>query len=127
MALTRRARGSAVQPKHYSDQNLLINFARSEIITRNGVLSLTGTERRLLAELVGSAGRILDYETLLRRVWGEGYEGQTENLHVYISYLRKKIDRSVGSHAYIRTHRGIGYEFVETNEAMGQETTQKAS
>ena len=125
MALMRRARGTAVQPKHYSDQNLVIDFARSEVVTRKGVLSLTGTERRLLAELVGNAGKILDYATLLRRVWGEGYEGQTENLHVYISYLRKKLDQSVTSHGYIRTHRGLGYEFVQADEAKDQEPARK--
>jgi len=79
-------------------------------ITRNGVrLELSSTEYTLLEYLMRNVGRVLTRTMLLQHVWRYDFEGSDNVLDVYISYLRKKIDRD-RSVSLIRTVRGIGYQ-----------------
>jgi DNA-binding response OmpR family regulator len=55
-------------------------------------IRLTRTEFRLLAELVQGDGRALSRETLLQRVWGYDYCGDTRLLDVHVRRLRRKIE-----------------------------------
>ncbi|MEI6136581.1 MAG: response regulator transcription factor [Chloroflexota bacterium] len=111
-AVTRRTRPREQTVEQYTDGHLLIDFARA-VVERDGfVNTLSATERRLLHALVTHAGRVLMYEEVIKQVWGAGYEGTQANLHVFVSYLRKKVNAPADSHRYIRTHRAIGYEFV---------------
>ena len=111
-AVTRRAQPRAPAIERYADDRIVIDFERSEVVTRAGTYTLSATERRVLRELVGDAGRVLTHDDLLRRVWGAGYGDDVANLHVFISYLRRKLDHDPLRPSYIRTHRGIGYEFA---------------
>jgi two-component system KDP operon response regulator KdpE len=52
---------------------------------------------------------------LLRAVWG-GDMYEPANLHVYVGYLRKKVEPDPANPQYIVTHRGIGYEFTTQAE-----------
>ena len=110
-AVLRRTLASARPPKIYSDGTIVIDFSRGEVVTPRGVARLSPTEVRLLAELVANAGRPLTHDELLRRVWGLGYEETTENLQVYIGYVRRKVEPDPKNPRYIRTIRGVGYEF----------------
>ena len=116
-AVSRRTRSRAEQVERYTDDRLTIDLGRSVIVTERGSVVLSSTERRLLRELVQSPGRVLTYEELLRRVWGTGYETDVQNLQVFISYLRHKLDDNALRPSYIRTHRGIGYEFTPADDA----------
>ncbi len=79
-------------------------------VTRNGVrLELSSTEYSLLEYLMRNVGRVLTRTMLLQHVWRYDFEGSDNVLDVYISYLRKKIDRD-RSVSLIRTVRGIGYQ-----------------
>lgn len=111
-AVTRRMQPPHAVLDHYADGDLTVDFTRSIVLTGAGTRTLSRTERRLLLELVGGAGVVLTYDDLLKRVWGTAYEADIANLHVYISYLRKKIDVDPSKPSRIRTHRGVGYEFL---------------
>lgn len=111
-AVTRRMQTPHAVLDHYADADLVVDFTRSVVVTEAGSRTLSRTERRLLLELVGGAGVVLTYDDLMKRVWGAAYEADIANLHVYISYLRKKIDVDPSKPSKIRTHRGVGYEFL---------------
>ncbi len=72
------------------------------------------TEYALLAELATNAGRVLTHQWLLQHVWGIGYEDNIQNLHVFISQLRRKIEPQPARPRYILTEPGIGYRFTAT-------------
>ena len=55
-------------------------------------LHLTPTEFALLRELVTERGKVLTHAHLLRRVWGRGYETETEYVRVYVRRLRAKLE-----------------------------------
>lgn len=69
-------------------------------------VELTAKEFDLLAYLVENAGVVLSRETLLDRVWGLGYRGETRTVDVHVAQLRKKLRRP----DLIRTVRGAGYK-----------------
>jgi len=81
----------------------------SRQVTRAGnSISLSATEYTLLEYLIRNAGRVLTRSMLLEHVWQYDFGGNDNVLDVYISYLRRKIDRG-HSPALIHTVRGVGY------------------
>ncbi len=71
-------------------------------------IELTHREFTLLKALMENKGIVLSRETLLERVWGYSYMGETNVVDVYIRYLRQKIDDKFHI-KLIHTVRGVGY------------------
>ena len=71
---------------------------------------LTPTELALLRELALNPRVLLSHAHLLRRVWGPGYETETEYLRVYVRRLRAKLD-SPSVPTLIVTEPRLGYRF----------------
>jgi two-component system KDP operon response regulator KdpE len=92
--------------------NLEVDVSRQRVTMRDQELSLTSTEYRLLCELVRQPDHVLTPEYLLERVWGVGYEGETQVLRQAIYRLRRKIQSDPQGTQYIQTRPGIGYIFV---------------
>ena len=81
----------------------------SRQVTRAGsAITLSATEYTLLEYLMRNAGRVLTRSMLLEHVWQYDFGGSDNVLDVYISYLRRKIDRGHPP-ALIHTVRGVGY------------------
>jgi two-component system KDP operon response regulator KdpE len=90
--------------------DLVIDLA-SQQVTRSGVaVHLTPTEFALLRELAINRGKLLSHAHLLRRVWGRGYETETEYVRVYIRRLRAKLETS--STPLIVTQPRAGYRIL---------------
>ena len=86
-------------------------------VTRDGeVLALTPTEYRLLIEFVDNVGMALDRATLLDRVWGYGWAGDTRLVDVHVQRLRAKIEADPASPDLVQTVRGVGYKLVRPSE-----------
>jgi DNA-binding response OmpR family regulator len=73
-------------------------------------VELTAKEFALLHTLMGRPGQVFTRSVLLDTVWGSPGEVQTNAVEMYVSYLRKKLDRN-GEPSRIRTVRGVGYVF----------------
>lgn len=81
-------------------------------VTKGGELvHLTPTEMALLRELAMNPGVLLTHARLLRRVWGVGYETQTEYTRVYMARLRAKLEDPSGPPLFITEPRS-GYRFA---------------
>jgi two-component system response regulator RegX3 len=74
-------------------------------------VSLPLKEFELLQLLLANAGRVLPRETLIDRVWGSDYVGDTKTLDVHIKRLRAKVEPNPASPTRIITYRGLGYKF----------------
>ncbi len=74
-------------------------------------ITLPLKEFEVLHLLLSNAGRVLTRETLIDRVWGGDYVGDTKTLDVHIKRLRSKIELDPGSPTRIVTIRGLGYKF----------------
>ena len=56
-------------------------------------------------------GRVLPRETLIDRVWGIDYVGDTKTLDVHVKRLRSKIEPDPANPTRIVTIRGLGYKY----------------
>jgi two-component system KDP operon response regulator KdpE len=84
----------------------------AQLVIRGGQpVHLTPTEFHLLRELALNQGRLLSHATLLRRVWGVGYETETEYVRVYVRRLRSKLE-GPGCPPLIVTEPRAGYRFI---------------
>ena len=77
-------------------------------VTRAGTpIELTATEFELLRYLMRNPRRVLSKTQILDRVWSYDFGGRSSIVEIYVSYLRKKIDRL--GQPMIHTVRGVGY------------------
>ena len=75
-------------------------------------VELSLKEFELLYLLAGNRNRVFSRDTLLEKIWGYDYMGETRTIDVHIRNLRKKIERDPDNPEHIKTVRGIGYKFV---------------
>jgi len=85
---------------------------RHEVRVRGELVSLPLKEFELLALLMENAGRVLTRATLIDRVWGHDYVGDTKTLDVHVKRVRAKIEADPARPTLIVTIRGLGYKFA---------------
>lgn len=91
--------------------NLKADFEKREIHVKDKKLDLTLKEFELLEILIRNKGKILTRDTLLDKIWGYEYIGETRTVDVHIRYLRKKVEEDDKNPKLIETIRGVGYRF----------------
>ena len=114
-ALMRRHLRSSAASGTSSTQRILkfgeITLTESSREVKRGerLIELTVTEYNLLHLLLSHPKQVLDRMTILDRVWGYDFTGETNIIEVYVRYLREKIEDDPSSPKYIQTVRGVGY------------------
>jgi two-component system KDP operon response regulator KdpE len=93
------------------DERLQIDCNEQQVIVAGQRVALSPTEYRLLYHLVQHAGRTLSFENILTRVWGPEYRGASHYVHLYVTYLRHKLEADPSQPRYILSKRGVGYTF----------------
>ena len=79
-------------------------------VTRAGEnVHLTPTEYRLLAVLVGNAGRVMTNPQLLRAVWGPSQGENGHYLRIYMGHLRHKLEADPAQPRHLLTETAVGY------------------
>ena len=91
--------------------NLKADFEKREIHVKDKKLDLTLKEFELLEILIRNKGKILTRDTLLDKIWGYEYIGETRTVDDHIRYLRKKVEEDEKNPKLIETIRGVGYRF----------------
>ncbi len=109
-ALLRRAGGTTDQLR-FADVVLDLGGARASRGGRD--LQLTRTEYLLLELFLRHPGRVLSQSTIFMGVWGYDFGPRSNNLWVYISYLRRKLEAG-GQPRILQTVRGLGYVLRDT-------------
>ena len=89
-------------------QELTLDDRRHEVRYAGHEITLTNREFLMLKTLLENQNIVLSRDTLLNKVCGYDYAGETNVVDVYIRYLRSKIDDMFGV-KMIRTVRGVGY------------------
>ena len=115
-ALRRVAPADEDRPAIVQIGSLIVNREGYEVTRDGEVLALTPTEYRLLIEFVDNVGMALDRATLLDRVWGYGWAGDTRLVDVHVQRLRAKIEADPASPDLVQTVRGVGYKLVRPSE-----------
>lgn len=109
-ALLRRHRGPATRAITVGE--ITIDLERRIVRRGSHNIHLTPREYDLLAVLAMNAGRVMTHRQLLERVWG-GYAAEnSQQLRVYINYLRGKLEDDPAHPSIIVTEPGVGYRLV---------------
>ena len=89
-------------------RDLSVNLETHEVFRNERPIELTQREFELLAVFMREPRRVFSKDHLLELVWGHDFEGGTNIVETYISYLRNKLDTG-GENSILRTVRGVGY------------------
>ncbi len=89
-------------------QSLTLDERRHQVRYDGHEITLTNREFIMLKTLLENMDIVLSRDTLLNKVCGYDYMGETNVVDVYIRYLRSKIDDVFGV-KMIQTVRGVGY------------------
>ncbi|HVB74082.1 MAG TPA: response regulator transcription factor [Ktedonobacteraceae bacterium] len=113
-AILRRARRGKSDEDQANEQvltfgDLILNDATHEVTRAGRQIDLTSTEYNLLHLFMSHPRQILDRQTILNRVWGYDFMGETNIIEVYVRYLREKIEDEPSTPRLIQTVRGSGY------------------
>jgi two-component system response regulator MprA len=89
-----------------------VNLSTREAFRAGKRLDLTAKEFDLLAFFLRHPRQVLPQDRILQAVWGHTFPAGTNTLHVYIGYLRKKLEEGGGSRI-IHTVRSVGFTLRE--------------
>ena len=95
--------------------DVTINPEQHVVTVRGQLTKLPLKEFELLYVLMANAGRVMTRDTLIDRVWGSDYYGDTKTLDVHIKRLRTKVEVVPSTPTSILTIRGLGYKFEKLN------------
>jgi DNA-binding response OmpR family regulator len=108
----RRVRPEPAAPERYDDGRIAVDFVRRLAAVEGRELSLTPLEFKLLGAFVRHPDVILSHEELLELVWRRPESVSTDQVRLYVAYLRRKLEAAGnGAAPAIETVRGFGYRF----------------
>ena len=103
-------------PEFYHLGDLTIDYDRRRVSVAGQPVHLTATEFELLRVISTNEGRVLTYESLLRRVWNDPYGSDSDLVRTFVSKLRRKLGDDAVNPAYIVNERAIGYRMARPSE-----------
>lgn len=107
-ALGRRITAESVCTDSISFQDITLNLSTYELECGGNSVKLGLKEFSILELLIRNGRNIVTKENLLLKVWGYDSDAEYNNVEVYISFIRKKLN-FVRSHTAVKTMRGVGY------------------
>ena len=116
-AMTRKRAGS--RSNRFCIADLSVDV-KQRTASRNGVqIPLLPKEFTILEYMIKNQGTVLSREQLENQIWNYEYSGSSNNIDVYISKLRKKIDHG-HTIKLLHTIRGVGWTLREENAGEGK-------
>lgn len=103
-----RKKATSISSKKLFACGVTLDIDRHSATYNNTPIELTKREFDLLQYLMENKGHVLSRESILEKVWGYDYLGETNVVDVYIRYLRGKLDDAYQINL-IHTIRGVGY------------------
>jgi two-component system, OmpR family, KDP operon response regulator KdpE len=110
---TKYKTGTSQPQKMILAGELSIDTEGRQVQVRGEAVKLTPTEYDMLLYFVQRVGKVISHRELLHAVWGAEYGEEREYLRVYISQLRRKIEKDPLRPVHILTEPGVGYRFTD--------------
>ena len=107
----------------FENGDLKIDYPSRTVYFQGKELHLMPIEYNLLCLLAHNVGRVLTHQYILDKVWTNAMESDLSSLRVYMTTLRKKIEKN-SRQKYIQTHIGVGYKMIrvtDTKEDLNDE------
>ncbi len=97
----------------FTNGKLKVDYAAGCAYLDNEEMHLTPTEYKLLGVLSQNVGKVLTHKFIAEKIWGSSWETDIGSLRVFMTTLRKKIEKLPDSPQYIQTHIGVGYRMMK--------------
>jgi DNA-binding response OmpR family regulator len=97
----------------------IVDFANLQLRGGGKVFQLTLMEVELLRYLIGNSNRPVSRKAILQNVWNLHEDTDTRAIDNFIVRLRRYIEREPSKPKYLRTVRGLGYQFVPNPKSKG--------
>lgn len=88
--------------------DISLNTKKNSLECADESINLSLKEYQIMEILVYNPEQILSKERIIDKIWGGDSEAEYNNVEVYISFLRKKL-QCINANTEIRTVRGVGY------------------
>ena len=93
--------------------DLTLNVKNCELVSAKGdSIKLSLKEYQIIDLLFQNPHQIITKNQIIEKIWGGDSNAEYNNVEVYVSFLRKKIE-FLKVKTEIRTARGIGYSLEE--------------
>ncbi|MBL8860837.1 MAG: response regulator [Planctomycetes bacterium] len=113
VALRHAARAGPATPAGVFESGALqVDLDARRVRVDGEIVKLTPIEYRLLAVLVRHAGKVVTHRQLLAEVWGPKSADERQYLRVYMTHLRRKLERGRTGPPVFETEAGVGYRLV---------------
>lgn len=112
-ALSRR-QSDIIKSEDIKIGSMIFHPNKGEIEGECEIIKLTMKESQLLELLLRNKDQVIVKEQILDKLWGFASEVEMNNVEVYVSYLRKKLN-TINCNIVIETVRGMGYCLKEVN------------
>src|SRR5262249_57197737 len=89
-----------------------VDSVRRKVVVSGKEVHLTRIEYKLLQVMIRHADRVLTHSQLLNEVWGPNQQDQAHYIRVYMTQLRRKLERDPARPKYLRTEPGVGYRLT---------------
>ena len=106
-ALTRKQGASALD-NTLTFGDLRLELSSCLLVCGERSVRLSRKEFEIMGLLMANGGQVVTKEALILKVWGYESDAEDNNVEVYISFLRRKLEH-LHSAVKIRTHRLVGY------------------
>ena len=97
----------------FTNGKLKVDYNAGCAYLNNEEMHLTPTEYKLLCVLSQNVGKVLTHKFIAEKIWGRAWETDVGSLRVFMTTLRKKIEKLPDSPQYIQTHIGVGYRMMK--------------
>jgi two-component system OmpR family response regulator len=98
---------------HIKSGDIEIDITRHSVSIDGKSVNLNPKEFDLLVFLIRNRGQVFNRDTLLAKVWGYDYAGDTRTVDVHMRWLREKMEANPEKPVHLITIRGVGYKFEE--------------
>ena len=113
VARVRAALRRSEEPEPFVAGDIAIDYGQRRVTVGGEAVELTATEYELLRVLSLDAGRVVTFETLLRRVWANRDGANANLVRIFVRNLRRKLGDSASRPAYLFNERGVGYRMAK--------------
>ena len=114
------SRATMEEPDRLCIGRLEIDLTGRTVTVGGQPVDLTPKEFDLLVLLASHRGRVFGRESLLEKVWGYDYLGDSRTVDVHVQRLRRKLEEDPHHPRYLLTVRSIGYKFPREDVYSGQ-------
>ena len=99
----------------YHDIELNSKTSKLTSLTNGESVELVCKEYQILEYFLANANVVLSKDQIYEKIWGFDRESESNNLEVYLSFIRKKL-KAIGSKVTIKSLRGLGYKLEVQDE-----------